>query len=266
MNKLIRLAALVLVALGAAEGRQVVHRARGKIVGGEEVEPHSIPYQVSIQDKSGTHYCGGSVIREDAVLTAAQCCAKKSVSEIRVVAGEHALDQEDGHEQVREVSDIIVHENFQDPSRGDDICLLIVSTAFDFSDVAVAAVKLSSKTEDPGLNETAFVSGWGWYTDDQPSDVLRKADVGFISRRQCQDKYTFYYDILESMVCAYSYDGSHFHDFCDGDEGGPLTCDGELCGIPSLHVGCGHFMYPGIYTKVSLYLDWIESKLAAFSA
>merc|ERR1719244_766207 len=78
--------------------RPHIHLHRGsnvgqKIVGGQEVEPHSIPYQVSLQLKSyqNWHFCGGAIISNDYVVTAAHCCDGQDVSDIQVVAGEHDL-------------------------------------------------------------------------------------------------------------------------------------------------------------------------------
>ena len=62
-------------------------------------------------------------------------------------------------------------------------------------------------------------------------------------------------DIADSMICA----GEAGKDSCQGDSGGPMTCDGFLCGIVSWGYGCADANYPGVYTEVSYFVDWINS-------
>ena len=257
MLKFLPLVVLAL-ALGATESKNLNQR----VVEGEEAEPYSIPYQVSIQANPESHFCGGSVINENAILTSALCCEHSPAGDIRVVAGAHKLSQLDGLEQIRDVSQMFIHEGYVDPNVYDDICLLILDAPLDFSDGRVAAVQLPNKDDIFEAGVPAVVSGWG-STDalsEEPSDVLLKTNVPIYDHRQCNIDYTFYFFIGDGMICA----GGDFEDFCNGDEGGPLTCDGVLCGVASRHVYCGSPTNPGVYTKTSAYIDWIDSKLQSF--
>ena len=252
MKKIVTLLFLV-IALKTTECKNL----QSRIVDGEEVEPHSIPYQVSIQNINGFVFCGGSVVREDAILTAATCCINHpSGDELVVVAGEHNLAEEDGFEQVREVSQVIMHEAYDFPTN--DICLLILKSPLDFSDGTVAAVQLPNKGDDYVEGDLVAVSGWGNVgIQGGPSDVLLRAEVPIFNHQKCKERYTFSFEVTDGMVCA----GGAKKDFCNGDTGGPLVCDGVHCGIASEHTLCGLTLFPSVYTKTSFYIDWIQSKL-----
>ena len=71
-----------------------------RIIGGDEVTPYSIPFQVSFQTTGGFHFCGGSVYDENTIITAAHCCDGSSASSVKIVAGEHSLRKDEGYEQV----------------------------------------------------------------------------------------------------------------------------------------------------------------------
>ena len=103
-----------------------------RIVGGEIVEPNSIPFQVSMQFKGilggFSHSCGGSVYDASTILTAAHCCAGQSASNIQIVAGEHSLSGNDRTEQTRAVTRVIDHEDFSSFTLKNDVCLLKLAT------------------------------------------------------------------------------------------------------------------------------------------
>lgn len=142
-----RAAALLLPFMVAASGKVRVHRLPpglahrpefafpleeddGRIVGGEEVEPYSIPYQVSFQGDGPLgrgHFCGGSVYDETHVITAAHCC--KGAFNTLIVAGEHNLTEAEGREQVRSVTDMLVHPNYTPYTN--DICILTLENPLD---------------------------------------------------------------------------------------------------------------------------------------
>eukprot|EP00095_Tigriopus_kingsejongensis_P012603 maker-scaffold531_size145796-snap-gene-0.18 protein:Tk12603 transcript:maker-scaffold531_size145796-snap-gene-0.18-mRNA-1 annotation:"PREDICTED: trypsin-3-like" len=228
-KKMLRITLVVaMVALGAQAGRirpVMPKRPLGypadKIVGGTEVEPNSIPYQVSLQYPGiDFHFCGGAIYDESTVITAAHCCAGQSPSDLRVNAGEHSLSNSDGTEQLRDVSKIIGHEDYGTPGQfSNDVCLL----------------KLSEPLE---LN--------GFIGNGSPSSFP------FIA--VCDDNY-FLETIDDSMICA----GEEGVDSCQGDSGGPLTCDGVHCGVVSWGYGCAGRNQPGVYAQTSYFVDWIKT-------
>ena len=70
------------------------------------------------------HFCGGAVIDENNVLTAAHCCRGQSAEDLQIVAGEHTLYSEDGTEQVRDIAALVIHEDYGSFSHQNDVCLL----------------------------------------------------------------------------------------------------------------------------------------------
>jgi len=257
MAKLATFIVVLLATVGSLQARNAFRNlSGGKIVGGEEAEPHSIPYQISFQYDSGFHFCGGAVVREDVIMTAAHCCVGQSASEVRVVAGDHNLSTDEGTEQKREVTNIIIHEHYNSATSEDDICLLVLKDPLDFSDGTVAAAKLPKQGQEWEAGEASVVSGWGTLSSGgQASKVLMKVEVPIVSDTICNLEYLF--QITESMICA----GERGKDSCQGDSGGPLTCGGVHCGIVSWGIGCGGLLHPGVYTQTSYFVDWINSNL-----
>eukprot|EP00095_Tigriopus_kingsejongensis_P012609 maker-scaffold531_size145796-snap-gene-0.21 protein:Tk12609 transcript:maker-scaffold531_size145796-snap-gene-0.21-mRNA-1 annotation:"Trypsin-1" len=254
---------VAMVALGAQAGQirpTMPKRPLGypadKIVGGSEVEPNSIPYQVSIQYPSTDfHFCGGAIYDESTVITAAHCCAGQSASDMRVNAGEHSLSNNDGTEQLRDVSKIIGHGSYGIPGRfSNDICLLKLSEPLNL-DGMVDAAKLPAQGEEYGSDNTLIVSGWGTLSAGGISpDALHSVVVPFVPDGVCRGNY--YLEIIDkTMMCA----GKEGVDSCQGDSGGPLTCDGVHCGVVSWGYGCAGLGQPGVYAKTSYFVDWIQA-------
>jgi len=105
-----------------------------QVLGGEEVQPHSIPWEVSYQFYApGEHGCGGSIVDEITVLTAAHCC-EHSIGIDQIVAGEHRISENEGTEQVRIVSRIYVHESYHTNLNPFDVCLLTLEEPLAFNE------------------------------------------------------------------------------------------------------------------------------------
>eukprot|EP00095_Tigriopus_kingsejongensis_P002678 maker-scaffold1259_size52279-snap-gene-0.10 protein:Tk02678 transcript:maker-scaffold1259_size52279-snap-gene-0.10-mRNA-1 annotation:"anionic trypsin-1 precursor" len=263
-RRMLKIALVVaMVALGAQAGRirpVMPKRPLGypadKIVGGTEVEPNSIPYQVSLQYPGiDFHFCGGAIYDESTVITAAHCCAGQSPSDLRVNAGEHSLSNSDGTEQLRDVSKIIGHEDYGTPGQfSNDVCLLKLSKPLDLNG-KVDAAKLPSQGDEYDSNTKIVVSGWGTLSAGGSSpDTLYSVTVPFVEDSVCDDNY-FLETIDDSMICA----GEEGVDSCQGDSGGPLTCDGVHCGVVSWGYGCAGRNQPGVYAQTSYFVDWIKT-------
>ncbi|XP_040569786.1 trypsin-1 [Lepeophtheirus salmonis] len=224
-------------------------RFGGRIVGGEEVEPNSIPFQISFQTTGGLHFCGASVMDKDTIITAAHCCDSFFPWEVQVVAGEHDLFSTSGDEQKIAVSDITYHEMFETHGTNYDVCLLKLKSSLDLNE-KVKPVALPEKDQE--FTGDAVVSGWGTiYSDGPSSPLLRSVTVQIVSDEDCSDAYPGSTD--ETMICA----AAAGKDSCQGDSGGPLAQDGTLVGIVSWGRGCAFPGYPGVYGKVSQFIDWI---------
>jgi len=234
----------------------------GRIVGGEEAVPHSIPWQVSLRRKSDNfHFCGGSVADENTIITAAHCTEIwSSASEVAVVAGDHSQSQDDGTEQSVDVARLIVHENYgQGHQMENDIAIWILSEPLEFTD-AVQPVPLPTALQES--TGSCDVSGWGTLSSGgNTPDKLMVVSVPVVKDGTCKIEYPLM--VADSMICA----GERGKDSCQGDSGGPMVCynadgSGYLGGIVSWGIGCGGLFHPGVYTEVSFFIDWIEANKA----
>lgn len=170
----------------------------------------------------------------------------------QIVAGENQLKVDEGTEQARNVTSIVLHENYDSNTAANDISLLKVSTPLTF-DSYVAAIPIPN--QEQSFSGDAVVSGWGTLTEGGSTPtVLQKLTVPIISDAACRTAYGTS-NILDSMICA----GEDGKGFCQGDSGGPMSCGGVLCGIVSWGYGCARPNYPGVYTEISYFVDWINA-------
>jgi len=224
------------------------------IVGGTEVDPAcpdcKYPFMVSVQTNGGWHFCGGSLVREDWVVTAAHCVDGDSPGSIRVRIGLHDIDGTSGME-TRYVDQIIVHPNYSGWSLDNDYALLHLSSPSSFEPIQL--ITDESHDDEPVMST---VMGWGAiYYGGPGSDVLLEVDVPIDD--DCGNYSPG--DITDNMVCAGDENGGE--DSCQGDSGGPLimtNSDGEyeLIGIVSWGYGCADFGHPGVYSRIHTRLDW----------
>jgi len=259
MVKVLPLILLGLVAVSSALPRR--HRqvpGGGRIVGGQPATEGQLPYQVSVQTISGSHFCGGSIISSHVVVTAAHCVLGDSPRDIRIVAGELDRSSASGHEQTVNVIRIAVHEKYNSPSRFfNDIALLFLSNTnpLIFNDY-VKPVPLP--TQEQQTNGSIIVSGWGATQQGGGlPNVLQWVELPTVDDAKCAQQYSD--ETLDAhMLCAGFDQGGK--DSCQGDSGGPLvsTDGGYLAGIVSWGYGCAQAGYPGVNTEVSYFIDWIN--------
>jgi len=235
-----------------------------KIVGGNEVEPpHSIPFQVSLQltEWGDWHFCGGSLLTDRVVVTAAHCCYETDLAGVKVMAGKHDLYAEEDSEQAAGIASAVIHPQYDPYTTENDICLLQLDTSMKITS-AVDVVRPAVTGEQ--FTGTARVSGWGTLEDGGVApDMLMSVEVTLKEDSVCRAVYGEE-AVVDSMLCA----GDTGKDACQGDSGGPLVCrkgeTGEfdvLCGLVSWGLGCGRDGYPGVYTEVAYFKDWIDSVL-----
>uniref|UniRef100_A0A8C0QS34 Peptidase S1 domain-containing protein n=1 Tax=Chelonoidis abingdonii TaxID=106734 RepID=A0A8C0QS34_CHEAB len=234
-------------AMGGAGAKQLWTDTR--IIGGYPCERPQ-PWQAAIFD-SYRLYCGGVLISKDWVLTAAHCQLPGSTN---VRLGEYNLRKLDETEQLRMAAKLIPHPNYNSATKDNDIMLIKLITPVQTND-NVQPIELASSAAPPG--SVCQVSGWGTTTSPQPSfpAMLQCANLRIISAAECRREYSNL--VTDNMLCAGVPQGGI--DSCQGDSGGPLICDGILQGIVSWGLEeCAQPNKPGVYTKVSKYIKWIQ--------
>lgn len=226
----------------------------GKIVNGFDLDIADAPYQVSIQTRGGFHFCGGSLIDHNTVLTAAHCVydeTKPSSVYIRIGSSDRAK----GGTRMP-ASNIIYHENYNPRTIFNDVALIRLSESVESSET-IQTIELASS--DPAPGTSVLVSGWGDRIDGDTRPTPRQLQGVYletISLQQCRRAYG-YFAIQNTNVCAYTED----KDSCQGDSGGPLVADGKQVGVVSWGAGCAERGAPGVYASAAGYSDWINETI-----
>ncbi|XP_017019150.1 trypsin [Drosophila kikkawai] len=250
MNRLL-LSVVALVALCACcQAHPDIDFPFGRIVNGEAAEIESHPYQVSIQTKKGSHFCGGSLVDSDTVVTAAHCMQSYTADEIQVRLG--STSRSSGGEVVS-VRTFKFHEGYNSKLMVNDVAVIKLSTPVRQT-TKIRAIELAQVT--PASGTTAVVSGWGTtcFLLCSSPDNLQKVDVDLLQQKDCaSDIYNYGEQIQDTMVCA----TGEKKDACQGDSGGPLVADGKLVGVVSWGNGCAWTNYPGVYADVASLYTWI---------
>lgn len=239
-----------------------------RIVGGRAAAPGDWPWMTvlvyaGVTPYTRAHFCGGGLIHERMVVTAAHCVSQKSPDAILAVVGITDLTG-DGGESLR-VERITVHPDYDRYTFESDIALLTLA------DKATATPLSPFEGADTLESATAVVMGWG-RTDPALyaySDILLQASLPVIGNATCNIAFnafnsSYYHDpISANMLCAGPAEGGV--DACTGDSGGPLVVYRDdawrLAGIVSWGEGCAEPGLYGVYTRVSRFADFIREHL-----
>ncbi|XP_036044901.1 chymotrypsinogen B [Onychomys torridus] len=238
---------------------QPVLTGLSRIVNGEDAIPGSWPWQVSLQDKTGFHFCGGSLISEDWVVTAAHCGV--STSHV-VVAGEFDQGSDEENVQVLKIAKVFKNPKFNMFTVRNDITLLKLATPAQFSDT-VSAVCLPSADDDFPAGTMCATTGWGKTKHNalKTPEKLQQAALPIVSTAECKEFWGS--KITDVMICA----GASGVSSCMGDSGGPLVCqkDGAwtLAGIVSWGSGVCSTSTPAVYARVTALMPWVQQILEA---
>ncbi|XP_053469976.1 serine protease 33-like [Ictalurus furcatus] len=252
--------ALLLNAPGSYSQLNVCGQAplNNKIVGGGAAAPGAWPWQVSIQLR-GIHFCGGSLINEIWVLSAAHCFQSLPPSLMTVNLGITNLQGSNPNRQQRTIFRLISHPNYDYTTNDNDIALLQLNAAVTFND-SVVPVCLAATNSDFPPKTNVWVTGWGDINSDVSlpyPETLQEVQVPIVSNKDCAKSYF----ITNNMMCAGLTEGGK--DSCQGDSGGPMVFKQNTtwvqAGIVSFGYGCALANYPGVYSRVSKYQDWINS-------
>ncbi|KAM9293351.1 LOW QUALITY PROTEIN: trypsin I-P1-like [Morus bassanus] len=222
-----------------------------KIVGSYTCS-NSVTYQVSLN--SGYHFCGGSLINSQWVLSAAHCYK----SCIQVWLRKQNLALTESTQQLINSAKVIRHSGFSSTTLDNDIMLIKLAEPAQLNR-AVQTIPLPTSCVATGT--TCLISGWGntLSNDNLYPDNLQCLKAPVLSSSECTKAYTG--KITKNRICVGFMEGGK--DSCQGDSGGPVVCNGQLQGIVSWGTGCAQKGYPGVYTKVCNYISWIKATMSA---
>jgi len=242
----------------------------------------SFPFQVSIRKyrldnvSKNVPFCSGSILSQSWILTAAHCLDNlKPMDRLLVVAGDINNDNNTNrsNRQTVRVKFMIPHGLHKNNSRnGYDIALLALSHPLDFSTASVQPINLSERNSKP--TGKVILSGWG-ITEDFPkgSPILTYTNkIQILENEECQ-KMESRQSVKDSQICVIPDSPDVVADACRGDSGGPLTQLNQegsfvLIGVVSYGNSCGLNMRqrrsPGVYTRVSYFIDWIYKNIVLF--
>lgn len=263
-------------------GRQQVAGYREpRIVGGNSTYEGEFPWAVSIQ-RHGNHHCGGVIVGRRWILTAAHCVRSQLAGNLIVRTGGHTLSRSanslNSHlERDYFVEQIVMHNDF---SRYDNLTSSQMKSSANTNNADIALLRLK---QEISLNEFAWpvcfphrdsgnfsgheavVVGWGKLNEksDDFSNELQKVKLTIIDNKLCQSWFRQAgreMPIDERIICAGFKSGGK--DACHGDSGGPLLSkiNGNyvVVGVVSTGIGCARPLLPGLYSRVSSYINWIE--------
>ncbi|XP_026134550.1 complement factor D [Carassius auratus] len=228
------------------------------ITGGKEAVAHSYPFMASLQ-WNGKHECGGFLISRQWVMSAAHCFQDGRTSDVKVVLGAHSLSNAEGTKQTFKATAVYNHPDFQISNYDNDIALLKLDKPITESN-AVKPVKFQREGgSDPEEDADVKTVGWGSLNNlgGRP-DKLQELTIKVLERWRCGRGDYYGTKFTNNMFCA----AEKLKDTCDGDSGGPLLYKDLVVGITS-NGGkkCGSSKKPGLYTIISHYTKWIDSKI-----
>lgn len=243
------LASLPLVSSSAVANQE-------QVVGGRDAT-RPYPWMASLQSNSGSHFCGGSLVRAEWILTAKHCVQGRNPTSFQIMLGSQKLSQPG---QIHKVAEVIV-----DPNRNSDSAVLRLATPSALEPIRIAGLD-EQATWAPGKVATAI--GWGrtqWIIGPIP-DHLQEVEVHVVSDADCAISYADFDP--ETEVCAGETTGGK--DTCQGDSGGPIMVPDAtgkfiVFGTTYRGLGCALPLFYGIYARVGddPIRSWLDTVLPA---
>ncbi|XP_075210710.1 trypsin-7-like isoform X2 [Lycorma delicatula] len=231
----------------------------GRIVGGKPTDVNEFPWMARLS-YFNKFYCGGMLINDRYVMSAAHCVKGFMWFMIKVTFGEHDRCAKNQKPESRFVIRVLTGD-FSYFNFNHDISLLRLNDRVPVTET-IRPICLPKNPDELYEGTRAIAAGWGTLKEDgDPACILQEVEVPVMSNDECRRTGYFPKMISDNMLCAGYKEG--MKDSCQGDSGGPLIRERqdkrfEIIGIVSWGNGCARPGYPGVYTRVTKYIHWIK--------
>lgn len=226
---------------------------------GSSVTHGQFPFTVLVVATTSSEqiYCGGVLLNNQWVLTAAHCA--DNAAEMLLQLGAYNLNDTNEIGRITDVTKTsLIHNQYNPATFENDLALIKMSKPVQFSETVQAAL-LPKTTNDLFENQSVIAIGWGLkYTQ---SSTLQWAPLNIVNNLNCAK---FQINMLDTNICA---EVENEQSVCTGDSGGPLVLESDnrtLVGVTSFGniIGC-HFGIPQAFSRITSYVDWITSTMAS---
>jgi len=256
------------------DDEEAIERIHGvhplRVVSGWPAQKNEWPWIAQLRN-NGRQFCGGSLIDDRHILTAAHCVAHmtpQQVAGLTVVLGDHNIQQV-GESATHEskAARVVRHKGFSQETLHEDIALVTLATPVPPSMAKTVRPVCLARGSDKYVGRMGTVVGWGSLYENGPQPaVLQELTMEIWDNDKCRTTYGAQAPggIISSMLCA----GQKSMDSCSGDSGGPMVVGNgntwEQVGVVSWGIGCGKAHFPGVYTRVNEMTSWIQKVQTRF--